>query len=121
MESRWVLDVTHYRTLGAPPPLSLNLSLPGLTARFKADIVAVSGNCSSRPSPDRRCQPSSRRSATSSRRIGESQRILPHAVAQKFETSSSGALIPAGSTKPVSMQVTHAGIATVEQYDLRRS
>jgi hypothetical protein len=56
-------------------------------------------------------------------KIGESQRILPHAVAQRFEVSSSGALIPAteGSTKPVTVQVTHAGIATVEQYDLRRS
>ena len=54
-------------------------------------------------------------------KIGESQRILPHAVAQRFEVSSSGALIPAteGSTKPTSMVVTNAGIATVEQYDLR--
>jgi hypothetical protein len=54
-------------------------------------------------------------------KTGESQRILPHAVAQRFEVSSSGALIPAteGSTKPTSMLVTNAGIATVEQYDLR--
>jgi hypothetical protein len=38
-------------------------------------------------------------------KIGESQHILPHAVAQKFETSSSGALIPAteGSIKPVTV------------------
>jgi hypothetical protein len=45
---------------------------------------------------------------------------LPHAVVQKFETSSSGALIPAteGSTKPVTMQVTNAGIAAVDQFDL---
>jgi hypothetical protein len=28
-------------------------------------------------------------------KTGESQRILPHAVAQKFEVLSSGALIPA--------------------------
>jgi hypothetical protein len=42
-------------------------------------------------------------------------------VAQKFEVTSSGALVPAteGSTKPVTVQVTNAGIATVEQYDLR--
>jgi hypothetical protein len=51
---------------------------------------------------------------------GTTERILPHAVAQRFETSSSGALIPAteGSTKPVSVIVTAAGLATVEQYDL---
>jgi hypothetical protein len=54
-------------------------------------------------------------------KIGESQRILPHAVAQKFETSSSGALVPAteGSTRPVTTRITHAGLATVVQYDLR--
>ena len=54
-------------------------------------------------------------------RTGQTQRILPLAIVQKFETSSSGALIPVteGSTKPVSVQVTHAGIAAVEQYDLR--
>jgi hypothetical protein len=35
-------------------------------------------------------------------KTGESQRILPHAVAQRFEVSSSGALVPPteGSTKP---------------------
>jgi hypothetical protein len=54
-------------------------------------------------------------------RTGESQRILPHAVLQRFETSSSGVLVPAtqGSTKPVTVAVTNAGIATVEQFDLR--
>jgi hypothetical protein len=54
-------------------------------------------------------------------RIGQSQRILAHAVSQKFEVSSSGALVAAteGSTKPVTLQVTNAGIATVEMYDLR--
>jgi hypothetical protein len=54
-------------------------------------------------------------------KIGTSERILPHAVPQRFETSSSGALIPPteGSTKPVTVTVTNAGIATVEQYDLR--
>jgi hypothetical protein len=54
-------------------------------------------------------------------RTGESQHILPHAIRQKFEVSSSGALIPAteGSTKSVSVVVTNAGIAVVEQFDLR--
>jgi hypothetical protein len=53
--------------------------------------------------------------------IGEGERILPHAVAQKFEISSSGALIAPteGSTKPTTVTVTNAGIAAVEQYDLR--
>ena len=56
-------------------------------------------------------------------KTGTSERILAHAVAQKFETSSSRALIPAteGSTKAVTVTVTNAGIATVEQYDLRMS
>jgi hypothetical protein len=54
-------------------------------------------------------------------KIGESQRILPRAVQQRFEMSSSGALDPAtkGSTRPVSVTVTKAVIATVEQFDLR--
>jgi hypothetical protein len=41
---------------------------------------------------------------------------LPHAVAQKFEVSSSGALVPVteGSTKPVTVTVRKSGIATVE-------
>ena len=54
-------------------------------------------------------------------KIGESERILAHAVQQRFETSSSGALVAPteGSTKPVSVVVTNAGVATVEQYDLR--
>jgi hypothetical protein len=54
-------------------------------------------------------------------KIGTSQRILPDAVAQKFETSSRGALVAPteGSTKPVTVTVTNAGIAVVEQYELR--
>jgi hypothetical protein len=50
-----------------------------------------------------------------------SRTILAHAVAQRFETSSSGALVPAteGSTKSVTVTTTNAGIATVEQFDLR--
>ena len=55
--------------------------------------------------------------------IGESERILPHAVQRRFEMSSSGALIAAteGSTRPTSVVLTNAGIAVVEQYDLRMS
>jgi hypothetical protein len=54
-------------------------------------------------------------------RTGETQRILPHAIRQDLTTTSSGALIAAteGSTRPVTMHITNAGIATVEQYDLR--
>jgi hypothetical protein len=54
-------------------------------------------------------------------RTGETQRVLAHAVAQKFEVSSSGAFIPAteGSTKPLALHITNAGVAVVEQYDLR--
>jgi hypothetical protein len=53
-------------------------------------------------------------------KIGESERILPHAVAQKFEVSSSGALIAAteNSTKPVSLIIT-AQVSRVEPFDLR--
>jgi len=56
-------------------------------------------------------------------KIGESERILPHAVQQRFEIAADGTLIAPteGSSKPVSVQVTHAGIATVEEYDLRLS
>jgi hypothetical protein len=56
-------------------------------------------------------------------RTGESQRVLPHAVTQKLEMSSSGALIAAteSSTRPVTVIVTNAGIAVVVQYDLRMS
>jgi len=54
-------------------------------------------------------------------KTGESQRILPHAVTQRFEVSSSCALVAPteGSTKPTTVTVTNAGIATVLQYDLR--
>jgi hypothetical protein len=47
--------------------------------------------------------------------------ILAHPVAQRFEVSSSGALVAAteGSTKPVSVVVTSAGVARVECFDLR--
>jgi hypothetical protein len=54
-------------------------------------------------------------------KIGESERIIPRGIRQRFETSSSGALIPAteGSTRPTSVIVTNAGVAVVEVYDLR--
>jgi hypothetical protein len=54
-------------------------------------------------------------------RTGETQRILPHVITERFETSSSGALVTAieNSTKPVTTRVTHAGIAIVDQFDLR--
>jgi hypothetical protein len=53
-------------------------------------------------------------------KTGTTERILAHPVAQRFEVSSSGALIPAteGSTKPVTVTITNAGIATVEQFEL---
>jgi hypothetical protein len=52
---------------------------------------------------------------------GTTQRILAHAVAQPMTMSSSGALVAAieNSTRPTTVVITNAGIATVEQYDLR--
>jgi hypothetical protein len=52
---------------------------------------------------------------------GQSQRIFPHAITERFETTSSGALVTAteNSTKPVTTRVTHAGIAIVDQFNLR--
>jgi hypothetical protein len=46
---------------------------------------------------------------------------LFHCGTAAHMSSNSGALVPAteGSTKPVTMTITNAGIATVEQYDLR--
>jgi hypothetical protein len=53
--------------------------------------------------------------------IGTSERILPNAITQKLELSSSGALVAptAGSTRATALVVTNAGIAIVEQFDLR--
>ena len=53
--------------------------------------------------------------------IGETQRILPHAITEELTTTSSGAMVPVteGSTKPVTTRVTHAGIAIVDEFDLR--
>jgi hypothetical protein len=49
---------------------------------------------------------------------GTSQRILPHAIEEKLMLSSSG-VATAGSTRPVTVQVTPPGLATVIQYELR--
>ena len=48
------------------------------------------------------------------------ERILPHAVTRRFEMPSSGAFAPATeeSTRPVTVTVTNAGIAVVEQFEL---
>jgi hypothetical protein len=53
--------------------------------------------------------------------IGETQRILLHAITEELTTTSSGAMVPVteGSTKPVTTRVTHAGIAIVDEFDLR--
>jgi hypothetical protein len=54
-------------------------------------------------------------------KIGTTERILPHAIQQKFEIAPDGTFAPVteGSTKPTSVVVTNAGVATVEQYELR--
>jgi hypothetical protein len=54
-------------------------------------------------------------------RIGERQRILRHAVTQRFGVAPDGMIEPptGGSTKPVSVIVTSAGLARVEQFELR--
>jgi hypothetical protein len=51
--------------------------------------------------------------------IGETQRILPHAIVEKLVTTSSGALVRATESSTPTIQITHAGLATVIQCDLR--
>lgn len=53
-------------------------------------------------------------------KTGTTERILPHAISTAVTLTSSGAFEPAteNSTKPVTMRVTNAGIAIVEQFDL---
>jgi hypothetical protein len=48
----------------------------------------------------------------------DGQRILPHAIKTEMVLSSSGAMIPAaaGSTRPTTTVITHAGIATTKRY-----
>jgi hypothetical protein len=50
--------------------------------------------------------------------IGPTARILPYAIVEKCETSSSGALVTPteNSTKPVTTLVTHPGIGIVDQF-----
>jgi hypothetical protein len=44
-------------------------------------------------------------------------------ICERFETSSSGALIAVveNSTKPVTTRVTHAGIAIVDQFNMQHA
>jgi hypothetical protein len=53
--------------------------------------------------------------------IGTTQRILAHAVEQKFVIGTSGSLelATAGSSRPVTQTVTHAGIVVTTVYELR--
>jgi hypothetical protein len=53
--------------------------------------------------------------------IGVTQRILPHAVEQKFMIGAGGELelATAGSTQPITSTTTHAGIVTTTVYELR--
>jgi hypothetical protein len=52
--------------------------------------------------------------------VARSERILPHAIRQQFAAGKDGEMEPLtiGSTRPVAMTVTHAGIAAVIEYDL---
>lgn len=54
---------------------------------------------------------------------GTTQRILPHAIEQRFVVGAGGdlELATAGSTRPISRVTTHAGIVTTTVYDLRVS
>jgi len=53
-------------------------------------------------------------------KTGESQRILAHAVSQKFTLCADGELEPftEGSSKPVTIVTTRAGVVTIEQFGL---
>jgi hypothetical protein len=55
------------------------------------------------------------------REAGEGERILSTAITEQFTRRADGELEPLteGSTKPTTTRVTHAGIATVDQFDLR--
>jgi hypothetical protein len=50
--------------------------------------------------------------------IGETERILPAATVQQFVAGRDGDLKPliTGSTRPVALTVTHAGICKVQRY-----
>jgi hypothetical protein len=49
---------------------------------------------------------------------GEAERILPGAIVEKFVAGADGALEPltTGSTRPVALTVTHAGICQVQRW-----
>jgi hypothetical protein len=53
-------------------------------------------------------------------KLATSQRVLPHAIHQQFAAGKDGEMEPlvAGSTRPVAITVTHAGIVAVVEYDL---
>src|ERR1700730_5525340 len=53
--------------------------------------------------------------------IGTTQRILPHAIEDKYVIGAGGdlELVTAGSTRPITQTVTHAGIVTTTVYELR--
>lgn len=50
--------------------------------------------------------------------IGETERILATAIIESFAAGADGALEPltTGSTRPVALTVTHAGIVKVQRY-----
>jgi hypothetical protein len=52
--------------------------------------------------------------------MGESERILPTAIVERFVAGANGELEPLteGSTRPIASTVTHAGICTVKRYAL---
>jgi hypothetical protein len=52
---------------------------------------------------------------------GTTQRILPHAIEDKYVIGAGGdlELVTAGSTRPITSTVTHAGIVTMMVYELR--
>jgi hypothetical protein len=49
--------------------------------------------------------------------VGETERILPTAIVEKFVAGAEGVLEPltSGSTRPVAMTTTHAGIVRVRR------
>src|SRR5947209_4116077 len=51
---------------------------------------------------------------------GETERILPHVITERLCMGADGAMEPltAGSARPVTLTVTHAGICKVKKYAL---
>ena len=50
--------------------------------------------------------------------IGETERILPSAIIERFTRRADGELeaLVEGSTRPIALSVTHAGICKVKRY-----